>query len=143
MTREMGVPTSYLVARLLPYLLLLNVAELVFKRSDASDALRAALAFVVGNGLLVFAGYQANVLGGTRGQAMWSAWWLSLIGVGLSVLESLLGLNPIPDMPLPTTITVNTLLSVIAIITVVLAILTLVMCWLLTGFGYWIAGGDA
>jgi hypothetical protein len=67
------VSTSYLVVRLLPCLLLLNVAQLVIERSDASDAFRAAIGFVLGSGLLVFAGYQANILGGTRGQAMWSA----------------------------------------------------------------------
>ena len=58
-----SVPTSYLVVRLLPYLLLLSVVQLVLESSNATDALKAAVDVVGGAGLFVFAGYQNNVLG--------------------------------------------------------------------------------
>jgi hypothetical protein len=143
------VTTSYLVVRLLPYMVLLNAAQLVLERSDASDALEAAIGFLCSTGLLVFAGYQANVLGGTRGQAMWSAWWITMIGVVVTMLESGWRLRSVPATPLsmPLTISssdqINTMLMVIVVIMAVLALVTLVVCWLLAGFGYWIAEGAA
>src|SRR5262245_47353343 len=147
--RRPGYPrmtTSYLVVRLLPYMLLLNAVPFVLEASKGSPALEAAIGFVSGLGLLVFAGYQANVLGGTRGQAMWSAWWISLIQSALAALESALSLRSVPgtQLSMPLTFTssdqINAMLLMIAIALAVTGLVMLVVCWLLSAFGYWIAG---
>ena len=76
-----------LVGRLTPWLVAVTVAHLLLEKSAASVALEAALGFVLSVGFIVFVGYQ----GGTPGQGMWAAWWLTFIGVVINVLMGLVG----------------------------------------------------
>ena len=39
-------------------------------------------------------GYVAREYGGTRGQAVWAAWWLGTVAIPLNLLESASGLRP-------------------------------------------------
>jgi hypothetical protein len=143
--------TSYLVLRLLPYLLLENVLQLIIRPSggDDLDPLKLTVGFGANVALVVFAGYQAKVLGGTHGLAMWSAWWILLLNLGLNVVEELLGLSPtVSATPLSTPLTITSsdqlsaLMTANFVIVGVLALVQLISCWLLTAVGYWIAGGS-
>jgi hypothetical protein len=77
---------------------------------------------------------------------MWAAWWLTFIGVVINVLMGLVGLRQtyVPPMPTPVTPTsgdqINAMLLTLVVAALVFALITLVVCWVLSGFGYWIAG---
>jgi hypothetical protein len=140
------------VRKLLPVLLLVNLALLALQRVVPASAI-GLLDATSGAAMSVAAGYVARGRGCGRGQAIWAAWWLGVCAIPLNWLERDVGLrvtpqlSPTPVAPGVSTLvnvanpnTVGMLMNVILIVAIVVGTLSLLVITPFALLGYWAYG---
>ncbi len=147
-TMPLRVPTWSIVWQALPWAVAFSAVELLLERGQAPENLQIVVGMIGSSALLVLTGYRAGMLGGSRGQATSAAWRLTLLQMGLSLIESLLGWRTVNSQlrGLPLVIkTGDEFMAMIVLVLIVLGLFLLlswIFCWVFAGVGYWISDSE-
>jgi hypothetical protein len=129
---------------LLPYLIGLEIIDVILVNTDASMAVHITVSVIGRGSIFVLAGYQVASRGGNPGTANWTAFWTMPLDLGIELVSlpfrsdlasttAALG----PHLTSAGVLAASAML-VLIILAIAMLVIAVVVAWPLAQFGYWV-----